>query len=319
MSNSIKGKNFEDNKGNTFTVVDIDGAVAHLNDGSRIAVERLIDPAFFTRKDVFVNESKSTNNNMADGNLLNLFDDSKRFQNLAAQITTGLNTGKIDMSRVDDGSSTEGTPTVQVRVISDEPIVESRNVVEDPNIDQIEIQKLIAKANAMNTNSIAQQVQSQNQMLAKYVDEEDVDQNIIKKLETTLIKQTQDVVEQHHNPQVVNQPTEQKMVFEDPAVSIFKGIKRGQKFSILVKIDDMIPTKEFMKMMEENYDTSIIEFLASDMYKKIMSDPIVIKKQISDKLREIVFPKKRAKTKPSKAAAKKTAKVTKPTTKKTTK
>lgn len=294
MSN-LKGKNFEDKKGNTFTVIDVDGTIAHLNDGSRIAVERLIDPEFFTHKGMF-NESVINENNSST-NLIDMFDNNKRYQNLASQIAEGLNSGKIDMSKAPEVGGA-------VAKVIDNVIVDNRSTVNSNiNADQDEMNALMEKARSMSSGNVVHKVQQQNEMLAKYADEADIDQSIVHRLDNTVYKV------ESEQPQQVNQ-IESKLVFEDPAVAIFKGVKRGQKFSILVKIDDMIPTKEFMKMMEDNYDTSIIDFLASDMYKKIMSDPIVIKKQIADKLREMVYPKKKTKPTAKKATPKKVVKKT---------
>lgn len=79
----------------------------------------------------------------------------------------------------------------------------------------------------------------------------------------------------------------QKM--EDPIYHIFKNTKKSVDFKFSIEIDGKIPRLDFIEMMEDSYETSIIEFLSKEFTNKILSNPSIIEEQISNKIREMVF------------------------------
>jgi hypothetical protein len=72
---------------------------------------------------------------------------------------------------------------------------------------------------------------------------------------------------------------------EDPIITMFRNVKRKEKFSIDIKVEGLIPRFDFIEMMEDSYETSIIEFLADEMVEKILSDPQSIKSKIVNEIK----------------------------------
>lgn len=85
-------------------------------------------------------------------------------------------------------------------------------------------------------------------------------------------------------PQIQSSPKQ-----DDPITSMFKNVKRNVDFNISVDISDKIPRLDFIEMMEDSYEISIIEFLSNEFTNKILSDPSIIKNSIERKIKELVY------------------------------
>jgi hypothetical protein len=90
--------------------------------------------------------------------------------------------------------------------------------------------------------------------------------------------------------ETINRPVEVPKV-EDPIITMFRKTKRGVDFSISLDINDKIPRIDFIEMMEDSYEISMIDFLADEFTNKIIENPDVIKNKIKDKIIEIVYGK----------------------------
>ena len=104
---------------------------------------------------------------------------------------------------------------------------------------------------------------------------------------------------------------------EDPIYTMFRGVKRSVEFSIDLKLENKIPRLDFIEMMEDSYEKSIIDFLADEFMAELLKDPKSLKESIKSKIREMVY-KKSVTKKPvaKKPVAKKP--VAKPVAKRTT-
>lgn len=112
--------------------------------------------------------------------------------------------------------------------------------------------------------------------------------------------------------QTYNQPPVQQQVqVEDPIISMFKNVKRIVDFKLDFSIEEKIPRIDFIEMMEDSYNTSIIEYLADEFTNKLLKDPSIIKNVIKEKIESLV------KQDDVVVETKKTT-VKKPTTRKTT-
>jgi len=76
---------------------------------------------------------------------------------------------------------------------------------------------------------------------------------------------------------------------EDPIITMFRNVKRNQEFSINIEIKNKIPRPDFIELMEDSYNYSIIEFLAHEFADKILNNPKLIEDMIIDKIKEIVY------------------------------
>jgi hypothetical protein len=70
---------------------------------------------------------------------------------------------------------------------------------------------------------------------------------------------------------------------------MFKNVKRIKDFSISLEIKNRIPRPDFIEMMEDSYNTSIIDFLASEFTQNILSNPQMIEDMIRQKIKEVVY------------------------------
>ena len=107
---------------------------------------------------------------------------------------------------------------------------------------------------------------------------------------------------------VRNEPSVREAVFvkaEDPIIAMFRGVKRPVDFNIGLTLENKIPRLDFIEMMEDSYEKSIIEFLAEEFTNELLRNPEILKHKISNKIKEMVYEKKKAPVK--RASGKKTA------------
>lgn len=76
---------------------------------------------------------------------------------------------------------------------------------------------------------------------------------------------------------------------EDPIIKMFKGVKRNLDFNISIDIMNKIPRIDFIEMMEDSYESSIIDFLADEFTNNILNNPEMIRSMIKDKINLIVY------------------------------
>lgn len=76
---------------------------------------------------------------------------------------------------------------------------------------------------------------------------------------------------------------------EDPITTMFKRSKRNVEFKISVEISDKIPRLDFIEMMEDSYEISIIDFLADEFTDKILQNPSLIKESVKSKIKQLVY------------------------------
>ena len=91
----------------------------------------------------------------------------------------------------------------------------------------------------------------------------------------------------------------------DPIVIMFKGVKRSVEFNLDLKLENKIPRLEFIELMEDSYEKSIIEFLADEFTNELLKDPKALKERISNKIREMVYERDSKKTVVKRAPVKK--------------
>lgn len=95
-------------------------------------------------------------------------------------------------------------------------------------------------------------------------------------------KNTQQPVQQ----QSYQQPVQK---IEDPIITMFKNVKRSKDFSISLEIKNKIPRPDFIEMMEDSYNTSIIDFLAAEFTDNLLKNPQIIEDMIKQKIKEVVY------------------------------
>ncbi|NBO22814.1 hypothetical protein EBU94_05680 [bacterium] len=181
--------------------------------------------------------------------------------------------------------------------VSDEPAI----LPYDPAEEERELRR---KYNMPQQNV---EVVRQNEIFAKYMDEEGP-QIIERDPSGVVISQN---IASNYQPQIQKQ--------EDPIITMFRNCKRTLSFKLDLSVNEKIPRKDFIEMMEDSYTTSIIDYLADEFTNKLLSDPSEIKRRIKDEIVKIVYPKKVTPKPTPKATQKTTNKKTTPSKTETTK
>jgi hypothetical protein len=117
----------------------------------------------------------------------------------------------------------------------------------------------------------------QNQAFAKLLGEEE------EVVQTVKVNRDEPRVE---TQRPVQQPVQ---LVEDPIITMFKNVKRSKDFSISLEINNKIPRPDFIEMMEDSYNTSIIDFLAAEFTDNLLRNPQVIEDMIKQKIKEVVY------------------------------
>lgn len=76
---------------------------------------------------------------------------------------------------------------------------------------------------------------------------------------------------------------------EDPIISMFRNTKRNVNFNVSIDIENKIPRLDFIEMLEDSYEISIIDFLADEFTNKILNDPSSIKENIKSEITKLVY------------------------------
>lgn len=313
--NNLEGKLFEDTSGTVVSVKNVDGNIAHLDTGQRIAIERLLDNTFY-----------------------NEYIDPNTFANRENNFYTFLGD---QIKGIDVNSS--GTLDSGVQVNSSIPVVESHSAAQaslrgeyTPSHDDFNEIERKKREMAENAANIARRVENSNNKLKDLIgeDSEIMDIPVNRNLEGVTMEGNKNPIQQSlepretsvtmydennsqleipkqmQNQQVPNQVSQPVVPKEDPIYKMFSQVKRSTNFSLNVKLMEKIPRKDFMKMWEDSYEVSIIDYLVDEFTNKLLNDPTMIRDQLKEALKVHVYGKP--------TTAKKTTTTKKTTTKKTT-
>ncbi len=72
---------------------------------------------------------------------------------------------------------------------------------------------------------------------------------------------------------------------------MFRKAKRTQDFQVELKIENKIPRLDFIEMMEDSYELSIIDYLAEEFTNDLLKNPNFIKEVVKEKIKEMVSQK----------------------------
>lgn len=90
----------------------------------------------------------------------------------------------------------------------------------------------------------------------------------------------------------------------DPVYQMFRGMKRNQDFKFQITIEEKIPRFDTIEMLEDSFDFSVVDFLATEFTNNLLENPEIIKKMIVAEIRRLMSegaespkPKKKTTTK----------------------
>jgi hypothetical protein len=138
------------------------------------------------------------------------------------------------------------------------------------------------------TEDSGQSLQRQNEAFAKILGD-DTDNELPQVFNQQINNPIQRVEVQRE--EVQSQPMRREVVqqVEDPIITMFKRTKRTVDFKISVDISDKIPRLDFIEMMEDSYEISMIDFLADEFTNKILQNPSLIRESVKNRIKQLVF------------------------------
>lgn len=157
------------------------------------------------------------------------------------------------------------------------PAIEESAIIQTTEED--EMAELARKYGAQIDNK--QDLEKQNQAFERLLNPEQNQQT-----------QTQVIVNNKTMTQVNTEYVQPPVQVEDPIISMFKNVKRNIDFNISIDVNNKIPRLDFIEMMEDSYEISIIEFLAEEFTNKILRDPSQIREKIKEEIHSLVYGRK---------------------------
>lgn len=299
---------YQDNKGRIVKVANIEGNIATLNNGERVATERLNDSRYYTpvggsspSTTTTVNES---HNNV--GRTTGLTPDEIRYKQLLSSQNKSVSIGDVDDTYLQDAPRL--IPTQQSQVKMSGSVVEShrqnlKSIGKDPDDGNVPVTSPYRPEDRPRTNTQATQTSTnvsmsqEEELLRKYnYNPEDVKRTDPKLEELAYgkdVKREERINNSENYPQSLPQEEEEEIEEENPVHQMFDKAKKVHSLKVTLKLDEKIPDKDVIKMMEENFEESAIEYYAKDIYKKLMEDPSVIEDQVKDAIEKYLRSRKR--------------------------
>jgi hypothetical protein len=263
---SLANKSFKNNlTGEIVTVIDSFENIAILENKQKLNVNTLMNPALYTEEI----DPLSFFNNQGAYNIL-----AEKIKNIP-QDQIGDDTGEMSVTGVERIDIPRGVEESIVSITTEED----------------EKAALAAKYGIVSPP--VESLQRQNEAFARILGEDSQD-------ELPQVPQYQQPVQEQVTRVEVNreekeefsreyvQPV-QRVEVEDPIIKMFKGVKRSVDFNISLDIKNKIPRLDFIEMMEDSYETSIIDFLADEFTNELLKNPETIKDMIKSRIRYYVY------------------------------
>lgn len=259
---SLVNKSFKNNQtGEVIRIIDSYQNIAITDKKERIDAGRLMDNRYYTEeidpKSFFQNEST-----------YNLFAEKIR---------------NVDLSKVPvDRENSIGGDSISLPSTDgfNPTTTESAVIMYDPEDEKAE---LMRKYGAIDTSAQLKQQQAFSKLLGEDDGGEVVQVNVDRQ---SAVSQPQPIQQAQPQQEVV-----QRVNFEDPIITMFKNAKRNVDFSVDLKVEGKIPRIDFIEMMEDSYEISIIEFLADEFTNDLLRNPNKLKMKVIEEIKKKVYPK----------------------------
>jgi hypothetical protein len=261
--------------GEIFTIIDQYQNIAITSDKQKIDVNLLSNDKLFIPVRNPVNESFSlpkTKEDIVDPN--KFFDDQSIYNTFADKIKN------VDLSKLQDDNR---NPDISKSINNNNLSLsnESAIIMSDP-LDEVEELK-----RKYGVSSVDESVRRQNEKFAKILDP-DSEQPQEEPIINNNIQQQPEIKEYVEPNQTYVEPPIQRFEVQDPVITMFKNVKRNTDFKINLKVDGKIPRIDFIEMMEDSYEISIIEYLADEFTNKILRNPSIIRNKIIDEIKSMI-------------------------------
>jgi hypothetical protein len=132
--------------------------------------------------------------------------------------------------------------------------------------------------NKYNVSNLAESTGRQKDIFDSLINgDEDITKPVVQDKNTRIVE----------SPKVVEIKVDEKR--EDPIVTMFKNIKRVNDFEITISIKNKLPRYEFIEMMEDSYNVSIIDYLSSEFTNELLRNPSIIENTIKEEIKKLVY------------------------------
>jgi hypothetical protein len=163
-----------------------------------------------------------------------------------------------------------------------------RGYIEDDNPNRPVIQPFRPQQPQQPQPQPQQQFNQQEEVIRIDADRKEEDEEVIQRVEVNRDDIGEVIVNNQPQELVYKQVIVPPVV--DPIVQMFQNVKRNTKFSIQLTIEEKIPRVDFIEMMEDSYNQSIIDYLAKEFTDNLLKNPDVIRNMIKDKINSMVYP-----------------------------
>lgn len=269
------GKKFTNiSDGRIVEVKDMFEDIVILNDNTKIKTSRLMDKSYF-------DEYIDPNSFFQNQSLLNTF--AQKIKQIPDDILSRIPDEKVGSSNTINESFKDSRFSPMTN--------ESAVILSDPEMEKEELARKYGIKDSRIQMSAQEQAQNQMEKFKSLLDDP-IDEPV-QKIEVNRDVVVNDVfIDENRIPEATRQyiqPPVQKV--EDPIITMFRNVKRNKDFKISIDVVNKIPRPDFIEMMEDSYNTSIIEFLADEFTNAILENPDLIKNKIIEEINNIVYSK----------------------------
>jgi hypothetical protein len=260
--------------GDTFQIIDVYQNIAITDKKEKINTsilsnEKLFSPISSTTKTM--NENRNFKEESVDPN--NFFNSQNTYNAFAEKIKNIPLDNLPDDGRSKNYDSTPITTPYRELGLSTN---ESAIIMSDP---EDEVEELKRKYGA---TTVDDSIRKQNDAFSKILSDE------LPVVQVSSPQQTQYQERQVEQNVQESEPPIQRIEVQDPLTSMFRNVKRNVDFNIDLKIEGKIPRLDFIEMMEDSYEVSIIDFLAQEFAENILRDPKLVKNKIKNEIKRLL-------------------------------
>jgi hypothetical protein len=256
--------------GDTFTIIDVYQNVAITSNKEKINTVLLNNDKLFIPVNGFMNESVSRNPLKEDVIEPSKFFDNQGTYNVFAEKIKSLPLDNIPYdnsmsSKIDNNNFPNNN--------------ESAIIMSDPEDEIAELKRKYGASSV--DSSVKRQIDTFDKILNPEKKNTDEENSVVQNIEVSR-EMSNEVKREDLEPMV------QRIEIQDPIISMFKNVKRNLDFKINLKIDGKIPRLDFIEMMEDSYDVSMIEYLAEEFTNNLLIDPSLIRNKIIDEIKSMI-------------------------------
>ena len=263
--------------GDTFTIIDVYQNVAITSNKEKINTvllnnDKLFIPVGFSgaSSNGFMNESVSRNPLKEDVIEPSKFFDNQGTYNVFAEKIKSLPLDNIPYdnsmsSKIDNNNFPNNN--------------ESAIIMSDPEDEIAELKRKYGASSV--DSSVKRQIDTFDRILNPEKENTEEINNVVQNIEVSR-EMSSEVKREDVEPVV------QRIEIQDPIISMFRNVKRNLEFKINLNIDGKIPRLDFIEMMEDSYDVSMIEYLAEEFTNNILMDPSFIRNKIIDEIKSMI-------------------------------